>query len=100
MRYLSLEVVLELDDAIDAYERQRPTRGARFEAEVVATYRRIEEAPLTFPRSPIIRRPVLRRARVMRFPYAVYFYILRGEPIIVAIAHARREPGYFRNRTR
>ena len=100
MRYLSLEVVLELDEAIEAYERQRPDRGARFEAEVHATYRRIADAPLAFPRSHIIRRPVLRRARVPRFPYAIFFYLLRGEPIIVAIAHGRREPGYWRERMR
>jgi hypothetical protein len=45
VRYLSLEVVLELDEAIATYERQRPDRGERFEAEVLATYRRITRAP-------------------------------------------------------
>ena len=67
---------------------------------MIATYRRIAEAPLAFPRSHIMRRPVLRRARVMRFPYAIFFYLLRGEPIIVAIAHGRRSPEYWRERIR
>ena len=90
MRYLSVEVVLELDEATETYEQERPGRGARFEAAVLVTYGRIAQTPLVFPRSPIIRRPVLRRARVQRFPYTVFFYLLRGEPIIVAISHGRR----------
>jgi plasmid stabilization system protein ParE len=100
VRYLSLEVVLELDEAIDAYEHQRLDRGARFEAAVNATYQRIASRPLSFPRSHIMRRPVLRRARVARFPYSIYFYLLRGEPIIVAIAHGRRRPAYWSERLR
>ncbi|MGH7329027.1 MAG: type II toxin-antitoxin system RelE/ParE family toxin [Polyangiaceae bacterium] len=93
-------MVLELDEAIETYEQQRPGNGARFEAEVDATYRRMADSPLAFPRSHIIRRPELRRARVMRFPYSVFFYLLRDEPIIVAIAHGRREPRYWRERLR
>jgi hypothetical protein len=34
----------------------------------------------------------------MRFPYAVFFYMLRGEPIVVAVAHGRRRQGYWRKR--
>jgi toxin ParE2 len=100
LRYLSLEVVFELDEAIQSYELQRPGRGHRFEAEVQATYRRIDDSPLAFPRFPFIVRPIVRRARVTRFPYSVLYYLLRGEPIVVAIAHGRRAPSAWRERLR
>jgi plasmid stabilization system protein ParE len=100
VRYLSLEVVLEFEEAIETYEQQRPERGARFRAEVRATYRRIQEGPLSFPRTQMVRRPIVRRAKVMRFPYSVFFYLHAGEPIIVAISHGRRHPGHWRRRLR
>jgi plasmid stabilization system protein ParE len=102
VRYLSLEVVLERVEAIDAYERdpRRQGRGERFDAELHATFRRIEETPLAFPRVGRAKRPILRRAKVMRFLYAVLYYALRGEPIIVAIAHGKRSSTYWRERLR
>jgi toxin ParE1/3/4 len=100
VRYLSLEVVIEFDEAIATYEAQRPDRGVRFRAAVQAVYRRIQAAPLSFPRSRILDRPVLRRAKVQRFPYSIFFYMLRGEPILIAVAHGKREPGYWHRRLR
>jgi toxin ParE1/3/4 len=102
VRFFSLEVVLERIEAIEQYERdeRRAGRGARFDAELRATFQRIALAPLSFPRIPGTRSPALRRARVLRFPYVVVYYLLRGEPIIVAIAHGRRRAGYWRQRLR
>ncbi len=100
MRFLSLEVVLEFDEAIAVYEEQRPDRGARFSGAVRSVFARIAEAPLAFPRSRLLRRPILRRAKVLRFPYSVLYYLHRGEPIIVAIAHGKRTPSYWRERLR
>jgi plasmid stabilization system protein ParE len=100
VRFLSLDVVLEFEEAIETYEEQRPGRGDRFAAEVRATFRRIEAGPLAFPRSPIVLRPVVRRAKVMRFPYSVFYYLLAGEPIVLAIAHRRRHPAHWRKRLR
>jgi hypothetical protein len=53
---------------------------------------------MSFPRIAGTRSPVLRRARVLRFPYVVVYYIHRGEPIVAAIAHGRRDPAYWRQR--
>ena len=100
MRYLSLDVVLEFDEAIATYEEQRPERGERFRRAVLAVYRRIDAGPLSYPRSRIVDRPILRRAKVLKFPYSVFYYLLRGEPIIVAIAHGKRQPGFWRGRLR
>lgn len=91
-------VLHEVQDAVVTYEEQRPGRGARFLAELEATLRLIREAPLSWPRTAIVRHPAVRKAKVMRFPYAVYFYMLRGEPVVVAVAHGRRRQGYWRKR--
>jgi len=100
VRHLSLEVVLELQEAARIYEEQRSGRGARFLARVQATARQIASAPLSFPRETLVLRPMMRRAKVPRFPYAIVYYILRGEPIIVAYVHGKRAPGHWRARLR
>ncbi len=102
MRYASVDVALERAEAIWTYEQdsRRHGRGARFDAELLATFRRIDASPQSFPRITRIKRPVVRRAKVLRFPYAVVFYVHQGEPIIVAIEHGKREPLYWRKRLR
>jgi hypothetical protein len=39
-----------------------------------------------------------RRALVARFPYQVVYRIRPGEIVIVAVAHLKRRPGYWKNR--
>ena len=98
MRAHDVAVLQEVQDAVVVYEQQRPGRGARFLAELEAALQRIREAPLSWPRIAFVRHPSIRKAKVMRFPYAVFFYMLRGEPIVVAVAHGRRRQGYWRKR--
>jgi plasmid stabilization system protein ParE len=92
VRAHGIETTLELLEAIRTYEAQREGRGERFLAHVDATFGRIRSAPLSFQRVPFVRRPVMRRAKVLRFPYSVFYYVLRGEPIVVAIVHGKRQP--------
>lgn len=40
----------------------------------------------------------LRWYRVRRFPYALLIGTVRGERIVVAVAHAKRKPGYWKDR--
>jgi len=91
-------VVVEVEEAIATYEEQRPGRGERFAAALSATFERIEEAPLSFARTRFVRRPTVRRAKVLRFPYVVFYYVLHGEPFVLAVAHGKRVEGYWRAR--
>ena len=102
MRYYSLDVVLERVEAIQTYEQdpRRAGRGARFDAALMATFQRIDASPRAAPRFPGISVRSVRRAKVMRFPYSVLYFLDHGEPVIVAIAHGRREPLYWRSRIR
>jgi hypothetical protein len=102
VRVRSHDVYLDRLEAIDFYEQdeRRAGRGARFDAELRRTLSRIEYAPLSCQRVAGIKSPIFRRARVHRFPYHVIFYLLRGEPIIVCIAHTSRTTEFWRGRMR
>ena len=39
-----------------------------------------------------------RRLLLDRFPFSVIYEVTEGEIVIVAVAHQRRKPGYWRNR--
>jgi toxin ParE1/3/4 len=80
--------------AVAWYEEERSGLGAEFLAEVERATRRI----IAFPQhgSPYLvgtRRIVLRR-----FPYSVVYWPDASDLLVVAVAHARRKPGYWRNR--
>ncbi len=102
MRYASLDVAIERAEAIWTYEQdpRRKGRGARFDAELRATFDRIDASPQSFPRISRIKRPVVRRAKVLKFPYMVVFYVHKGEPVIVAVEHSKRGPLYWSERLR
>ena len=77
------------------YESQAQNLGLDFISAVETTYQRL----VTFPESGRPFGPRLRRILVPGFPYALVY---RPEPdriLIVAVAHVRRRPGYWRART-
>lgn len=89
----------ELRAAVQYGEAERPGRGALLEAVVHHTLRRIRRLPRSAPRWPGWRGTVeVRRAIVKRHPYVVVFAIVPEQIVIVAIAHTRQRPGYWRTR--
>ena len=77
------------------YENDYPGRGDRFVAAVDAALREIAEYP---GRYPLLQDPDIRSVKVKRFPYRVV-YVPVGEDIdVIAVAHAKRRPGYWRQR--
>jgi hypothetical protein len=53
----------------------------------------------TRPRLTLWRKDLpYRRHRVRRFPYLVFYAVAPEEIRVVAIAHAKRRPGYWRDR--
>lgn len=87
----------ELRQAMLWYGERRAGLGVEFLGHVESALEDITSAPHRWPaweHDATYRRFVLRR-----FPYIV-FYEVRGTTIeVVAVAHARREPGYWRSRT-
>ena len=85
----------ELDHAIGYYEEQKQGLGLDLRAEVEKAASKIQENPdLGSPYKIEGFQYVL----VHRFPYVVYYANLPDYIWIVAIAHARRRPGYWRKR--
>lgn len=83
----------EGEDAAAWYAERDPRVAARFVEELEAAFALIVEAPGRWPAFFDTRRVLL-----PRFPY---FVLYRDEPsriLVVAIAHARRRPGYWQGR--
>ena len=85
----------DLLDALDYYNRRTPGAGDRLLEDVLVTADMICESPERWP----VESDGYRRWRLMTFPYSLRYEITSdGNIDIVAVAHAKREPGYFHGR--
>ncbi len=90
------EAKREADEAADWYAAQDDgdDLDARFLAEVARVGRLVGEHPHAWTEiEPGVRRAVLRS-----FPFALIYVVTRDEALILAVAHHRRRPGYWRGR--
>ena len=78
----------DLLDAQSWYERQSRGLGGRFRAAVDDQMLRLEDDPMRFPR--VLED--IRRVRLNRFPYALFFRVAGDSVAVMACFHARREP--------
>lgn len=88
------EADAELEDAALFYESRLRGLGKSFSAEVERTIRLIREFPDAG--SPI--GPKRKRVLVDRFPYSIVYRRDPDSVVILAVAHQRRRPGYWRHR--
>lgn len=84
----------ELCEAVQYYEDITPGLGLRLKDEVRKTLRWIEVNPEIPPERP--RR--FRRVNCTTFPYYIAYHIRADEIFVLAIAHAKRHPGYWAQR--
>lgn len=87
------EAEAESEVAADWYEARTPGLGASFMSSLVKTLDAIAEAPELYARLRIA--PAYRRAPMWRFPYSVIFSLEGNMIEVVAVAHGRRQPGYW-----
>lgn len=85
----------ELGATVDYYEDALQGLGAQFRDAVKAAMERVD----TYPRSGRSTSGGFKRALVSGFPYDLVYRIRDDVLDILAIAHHRRRPGYWRNRT-
>ena len=84
----------EFIEAAAYYERNVPGLGERFAREVHQAIERLLKYPeIGFPIGPNLRRIVL-----TRFPYYLIYSFTPDMLRVVAVAHTRRRPGYWRFR--
>ena len=82
---------LDLAEAYAWYEARSEGLGEAFLRAASACFARISSSPESFPE--VENR--VRRARLRRFPYGVY-YVVRDDAIdVLAVYHSRRRPRRF-----
>ena len=85
---------LDIAEGLEWHERQREGLGHEFLAAIAEVFDRIRVAPELFA----AEYKSVRRARLTRFTYVVY-YRIRGESVeVIAVQHGSRNPRQWRSR--
>jgi toxin ParE1/3/4 len=80
------------------YDEQLAGLGDDFLNDLVVTLRKVEDDPARFPKLETAKSERIRRCRFNRFPYFLVFEILEAEVVVLAVAHAKRGPNYWRGK--
>ena len=88
------EAEVELREAVAYYEEKSRGLGLDLEAEIERSIRTIRDFPHSWP----VREDGRRRYLTHRFPYLVIYTYLKDRIWIIAIAHCKRRPGYWKDR--
>jgi toxin ParE1/3/4 len=88
------EAVLEAQSAYRWYRDRNSAAAAAFLAELDRAVELISETPMRWP----IHVHGTRRFLLRRFPFGVVYRELAETIQIVAVAHGRRRPGYWKDR--
>ena len=86
---------VEASEAIDWYERRETGLGTAFRESVEATISFIQENPLAFP---IVHGSNVRKAKVQRFPYTIFFTIQTKRILIYSVFHTSHNPIVWQGR--
>jgi len=93
------EARAELRSGADWYDD--PATGQELLDATLLARQSIAKMPDAWP--PILDgngEPVVRRKGVTGFPYGIVYYVTNSEIVIVAYAHEKRLPGYWKHRMR
>jgi toxin ParE1/3/4 len=85
---------LELNEAADFYDLERPGLGTEFLDAVEAALLAVAENPRAFP----IHLGETRNRILSRFPYSIMYWFDDSAVHVSAIANHRRRPGYWGDR--
>jgi toxin ParE1/3/4 len=81
--------------AAKSWYRERSKLAARaFATEIAGSLRNIAASPERWPES----RPGERRIVLSRFPFSILYRVETDVVFIIAVAHQKRRPGYWRDR--
>jgi toxin ParE1/3/4 len=87
------EAVSEIEETAAWYEARRPGLGVEFVAAVDEAFESLMERP---ERAPLWKAGLpWRRYRLSRFPYVLFYRVDVGQVFVIALAHAKRRPGYW-----
>ena len=84
----------DIEEAFAWYEAQRPGLGDEYLEAVNHALTAVRESPRLHG---VVHRDV-RRVKVRRFPYSVFYRILKEDIVVVGCFHASRDPHRWRRR--
>lgn len=84
----------ELDKSAIWYEERQSGLRERFLVEVEAAFSRIQEDPRIYPLAHLD----IRRAPLRRFPFGVFYTLIKDEIHILGVVHDARHPAVWRRR--
>jgi plasmid stabilization system protein ParE len=90
------EALAELEDQASWYETRRRGLGFELLAEVRGTLQRLVDHPELG--AAITQAAPARRITLASFPLSIVYLVRDEELFVIAVAHARRRPGYWRGR--
>jgi plasmid stabilization system protein ParE len=82
------EAEVEIQEAYDWYEAQRPGLGDEFLAAVRQALAAVERSPRQYP----MVRGKVRRALLSHFPYSVLYLAEPENTVVIACFHGKRDP--------
>lgn len=82
---------LEIEDAKEYYNLQKPTLGDTFKDDVKKTIQSIKNFPNLYPNIT----NDLKRTVLHRFPYSIFYAITDDTILILSVAHQHRKPFYL-----
>jgi plasmid stabilization system protein ParE len=88
------EAIAEAETAARWYRERSPQAAARFVEEVNLVIERILEAPDRWPRGP----HGSRKLKLPCFPFLINYREIHGVIQVLAVAHGKRLPGYWKIR--
>ena len=86
---------VEASEAVDWYEERETGLGIEFRESVEATIFSIQNHPLTFP---VVHGSNVRKVKIQRFPYTVFFAIQTNRILIYSVFHTSRNPMIWQGR--
>ena len=86
------DAIQELTKAVEYYDRSKPGLGDAFQLEIESATRKISMNPSAFASYGVRQ---FRKCFVKRFPFTIYFREAEDRIWIAAIAHQKRQPGYW-----
>lgn len=93
--HISSEAWSDLDEALQWYAKRGSHLPRQLITDVEQTIEKISQRPEHGMRYP---RRNERFWRTQRFPYLIIYEVRTSELFIIAIAHERRKPGFWRGR--
>jgi hypothetical protein len=90
---------IEAEEAAAWYEVRRAGLGAEFRAVFKAALDRLQDEQVSgTPWPGVLSKRGVKRIGMKRFPFHVVFLATDTTAVVLAVAHHRRRPGYWRGR--